>query len=124
MVLHAHTLLIINYFLNLISPNTWWSFTLLNMQHKPEKKKTNYAICYKYENDTIWTNVPQLSRKRHLHKVIWHNRRGFRRLVTQPSQQAILSLMRIVGEGKRDDCSTRWGNLCLYPLVIPFVPPA
>ena len=31
--------------------------------------------------------------------------------LTQPRQQAIPSLMRVIGEGKRDDCSTRRGNL-------------
>ena len=32
-------------------------------------------------------------------------------MLTQPRQQAIPSLMRVIGEGKRDDCSTRRGNL-------------
>ena len=32
-------------------------------------------------------------------------------MLTQPRQQAIPSLMRVIGEGKRDDCSTRRGSL-------------
>ena len=32
-------------------------------------------------------------------------------ILTQPRQQAILSLVRMIGEGKRDDCSTRRGKL-------------
>ena len=32
-------------------------------------------------------------------------------MLTQPCQQAIPSPMRVIGEGKRDDCSTRRGNL-------------
>ena len=54
-------------------------------------------------------------------------------MLTQPRQQAIPSLMRVVGEGKRDDCSTRRGNftkmidvslsLFFVGTVSPFPPP-